>query len=489
MPDPVTRLNTALEGRYAIERELGEGGMATVYLAADLKHERKVDQVRHLALFWCCALPLLAAACGGESPTEGTEVEVVEGSLLSVAGDGQLGNLGKPLSDSLIVKVADASGNGLPGVTVRWSVNSPSYGTVSPVAIVTDSEGLAKVQWTLGVLRESAQTATEQMATADADVGKIIFTATTPSLVPLTDMGASTYFGFPGGLYPGGNVMPQAHADAGLAFAAAIEPLDVNGNPDPDGKYVLLSIGHSNTESVFCDTPQVIFVCPSYSFIGQAIADPDVDSTNLAIVRGGCCGGGAAPMGFPGAPDYDRLLERLSIEGLSEQQVQVVWAELGDDEPISLPDPGARAYRMVTLMGNVMRAFRSRYPNLRLVFLTSAVYAGYTRIREPGMYENGFAIKWLIQAQIDQMANGGTIVDVRAGDLNYNTAVPWIAWGPYLWADGVNARSEGILWGREDYDDPVHLDPGGVKKAAGLLLTFFKTSPQARCWFVAGETC
>ncbi len=39
MTDPVARLNAALEGRYAIERELGEGGMATVYLAKDLKHE------------------------------------------------------------------------------------------------------------------------------------------------------------------------------------------------------------------------------------------------------------------------------------------------------------------------------------------------------------------------------------------------------------------------------------------------------------------
>ena len=58
MPDPTERLNKALEGRYRIERELGEGGMATVYLAEDLKHERKVA-LKVLK-------PELAAAVGAE---------------------------------------------------------------------------------------------------------------------------------------------------------------------------------------------------------------------------------------------------------------------------------------------------------------------------------------------------------------------------------------------------------------------------------------
>ena len=55
---PITRLKAALEGRYRIESELGEGGMATVYLANDIKHERKVA-VKVLK-------PELAAAVGAE---------------------------------------------------------------------------------------------------------------------------------------------------------------------------------------------------------------------------------------------------------------------------------------------------------------------------------------------------------------------------------------------------------------------------------------
>jgi len=58
MFDPVASLTAALAGRYEVQRQLGEGGMATVYLARDLRHSRDVA-VKVLK-------PELAAAVGGE---------------------------------------------------------------------------------------------------------------------------------------------------------------------------------------------------------------------------------------------------------------------------------------------------------------------------------------------------------------------------------------------------------------------------------------
>ncbi|MEO7520344.1 MAG: serine/threonine-protein kinase, partial [Gemmatimonas sp.] len=58
MNDVVARLSAALFDRYRMEREIGAGGMATVYLAHDLKHDRDVAiKVLH---------PDLGAALGGE---------------------------------------------------------------------------------------------------------------------------------------------------------------------------------------------------------------------------------------------------------------------------------------------------------------------------------------------------------------------------------------------------------------------------------------
>ena len=58
MSDVIARLTAALADRYRVDRELGAGGMATVYLAHDIKHERDVAiKVLH---------PDLGAALGAE---------------------------------------------------------------------------------------------------------------------------------------------------------------------------------------------------------------------------------------------------------------------------------------------------------------------------------------------------------------------------------------------------------------------------------------
>jgi len=58
LTSPPARLTEALSDRYRLERELGQGGMATVYLAEDLRHGRKVAiKVLH---------PELSAVIGGE---------------------------------------------------------------------------------------------------------------------------------------------------------------------------------------------------------------------------------------------------------------------------------------------------------------------------------------------------------------------------------------------------------------------------------------
>ena len=55
MTSPIDRLAAALAGRYRIERELGAGGMATVYLATDRTHDRQVA-LKGLRAEWAQAL-------------------------------------------------------------------------------------------------------------------------------------------------------------------------------------------------------------------------------------------------------------------------------------------------------------------------------------------------------------------------------------------------------------------------------------------------
>jgi len=306
--------------------------------------------------------------------------------------------------------------------------------------------------------------------------------------IALTMLGTHDYLGFQGGLYPGrANEPPADHAANGAVARAAIGPRDVNGAPSPTGRVVLLSIGMSNTTQEFCQPVGAGQACRDHTFGGQAAADAAVNHTTLAIVDGAAGGQTAGTWDSPTDANYDRVRDqRLLPRGLSEAQVQVIWLKVANPNPArSLPDPDADAITLVRQMGDIVRAARTRYPQLRQVFVSSRIYAGYattTLNPEPYAYESGFAVKWLIEAQIEQTRQG-TVVDARAGDLHPDRA-PWLGWGPYLWADGVNPRPDGLVWQRSDLaNDGTHPSQDGQRKVGALLLAFFRNSTFTPCWF------
>lgn len=309
--------------------------------------------------------------------------------------------------------------------------------------------------------------------------------------VPLIDLGTGTYHGLTGGLYlNGSNAVPSDHRDAGIRSGRSVQPLDVNGNPGATGRVVLLSIGMSNTSQEFC-SQNGFPPCDPWTFMGQAASDPPVNKAGLRIVNGAKGGQDASVWTTPDARNYNRIRDELLLPlGLSEKQVQVIWLKQAHRQPgASLPSPNADAYALESNLARIIRSAKVRYPNLKLVFISSRVYGGYGRLNpEPFAYESGFSVKWLIQAQIIQMRDGK--VDPGAGDLDYTTgAAPWIAWGPYLWADTI-PRSDGLMWARPDFQsDGTHPSPSGERKVGEMLLQFFKTAPFTKCWFVTEGMC
>ena len=303
--------------------------------------------------------------------------------------------------------------------------------------------------------------------------------------VPLIDMGAGTYLGFPGGLYPGAsNVMPNDHYAGGLEQVHGIVPRNAAGAPRRNGRIVMVSIGMSNTTQEFCGGS----TCAPVTFMARAAVHPDVNRQTLTIVDGAAGGQTADTWDSPTDQNYNRVRDtRLAPLGLTEAQVQVAWVKVANAQPMSsLPAANSDAYRLVTQTGNILRALKVRYPNIRQVYLSSRIYAGYattTLNPEPYAYESGFAAKWVIEAQIQQMRTGQP--DVRAGNLDYRAGVaPWVAWAAYLWADGLVPRSDGLVWERADLAaDGTHPSPSGRAKVGLLLLDHFLQSDHADCWF------
>jgi hypothetical protein len=286
-------------------------------------------------------------------------------------------------------------------------------------------------------------------------------------LIPLVDLGTGTYKGEQGGLYPGGsNAAPKAHVDAGLQQARRVVPRDADGNPSPNGKIVFLSIGFSN--------PNMEFPV----FIRRAEQEPDLNP-RLAIFNGCVSMRASSEQADPHSRYWSEVEQRLSAAGLSARQVQTVWIK--EVIPGAEGFPG-KARELAANIEATLHVVHDKFANVRLAYLSSRTYGGWTELGgspEPGAYETGFAVKWVVSDQIAGKA-----------ELNYDPAKgavrsPWIEWGPYLWTDGVKGRRDGMVYLREDLkDDGLHPSDKGAAKIAELMLKFFRNDPTARGWFL-----
>ncbi len=293
---------------------------------------------------------------------------------------------------------------------------------------------------------------------------------------PLIDLGNEEYIrmddgptGFTGGLYPNGsNIRPPAHNAAGLAMAAQVVPRDAAGAPNPQGKIVLVSIGMSNTAGEFG------------TFERNARQDDSLNP-HLVIANGAQGGMVATSWVDPEARAWQFVDELLAFKGVTPLQVQAVWVKLTNFDINELPEA---MYKLQGDLETIAHNLIVHFPNLKLAYFSSRTraYAYWEGANpEPGSFETGFAVKWMIEKQI-----------IGDPSLNFSPQVgtvmaPYMAWGPYLWIDGLNPRSDGMIWTPEDLKaDCVHpSDSGGKPKVAEQLMTFFKTDTTARTWFLA----
>jgi lysophospholipase L1-like esterase len=285
---------------------------------------------------------------------------------------------------------------------------------------------------------------------------------TSVGFTPLNDLATGTYQGYEGGLYLDGDNLPSASYQSwGQTRTQAVQPLDANGQPDPNGRIVLLSIGMSNTTMEFS------------AFKRLADADPS-KNPKLTIVDGAQGGQDAEIIKNPNAQFWTIVDQRLVTAVVTDNQVQVAWlkeAIAGENEAFPTD-----AQHLRNDLSQIVQIMQTRYPHLQVIYLASRIYAGYattTLNPEPYAYESGFAVKWLIEAaNVSASSNLGV----------------WLAWGPYMWADGIIARSDGLQWFCSDFQsDGTHPSASGQQKVANMLLNFFKTDKLAKLWFLSSS--
>jgi subtilisin family serine protease len=335
-----------------------------------------------------------------------------------------------------------------------------------------DSNGLTTTSYRYRVraFNSGGNSAPSNISTATIGMGGADCSLTSMGITPLSDLGG-TYRGFPGGLYPNGtSLRPAAHEAVGLDLARSqIRPRNAQGVPDAvNGRIVLLSLGMSNTASEFG------------RFVELVRNDPALNP-RLTIVNGALSGQTADRWRDPNSAAWQSSFDQLARNSVTREQVQVAWVKVvlaGFGSNTADPSANFPAFpqSLQADLETISRNLKTNFPNIRVVYFSSRIRA-YVTPRglspETTAYETGFAVRWAITNQIRGASNLSL------------TVAPWMSWGPYLWADGLVPRSDGLTYACSDLEqDLVHPAAGAMQKVANQLKAFFATDPTATPWFL-----
>ena len=293
-------------------------------------------------------------------------------------------------------------------------------------------------------------------------------TTTTVGFTPINDLGTSYFRGYQGGLYQdGANSRPYSHNAAGTTIAKQIVPLDTNGFYNPtSGRIVFLSIGMSNTNLEFG------------SLMSLVSSSTDVNP-KMRLVNGAQGGFHINLLIDSNNIYWTNVMNILTAAGYSAKQVQAVWYKNVDQGSTDTTFPGY-PNSLRAKHKTVLNILRNKFTNLKQCYMASRIYAGYAETPanpEPNAYYSGWAVKWLIDDQI----NGDTSLIYTGA----NRKAPWTSWGPYLWADGLTPRSDGLTWiCPDDYNsDGTHPSLIGRSKVGNMLMNFFLNDAASKPWF------
>ncbi|MBA3914765.1 MAG: putative Ig domain-containing protein, partial [Acidobacteriales bacterium] len=297
---------------------------------------------------------------------------------------------------------------------------------------------------------------------------------TNSPILPLDVLGSGTYLGSQGGLYPGGsNIRPSDHTAFGLQLAQGIQPLNASGQPDPNGKEVIVILGESNVE------------IEGEGITEDSAADP-LTNPSVLVVNAALGDATAANLSQKTSGFWSTILNNiLPNYGVTPKQVVAAWLEPNDG--VNSGRFPADISKLQSQIENISRNLLGFFPNIKLAYFSSRIYSGYsnglnTTNPEPYAFEDSFAVKWAIQDQLN--GKSSLNFDPSKGPVQ----APWMSWGPYTWANGLVVPSTaGYFWSCQDQkDDGTHPNKTtGKEEVATQVVNFFKTDPTTTPWFLA----